>query len=84
MDDLDAAEEEKEFFVSKRKTSNINGGWPTLEYLITVEIAKEIAIIAGTKGRRTGKELKERSKVARKCFICIEKAFKRRYETLQE
>ncbi|EKS4345227.1 antA/AntB antirepressor family protein [Clostridium botulinum] len=50
------------------------------EYLITIEIAKEIAMVAGAKGGRTGKELKERSKIARKYFIYIEKAFKNRYE----
>lgn len=79
LEDLDA-EEGKEYFVSKRKTSNINGGRPILEYLVTIEIAKEIAMVAGAKGGRTGKELKENSKIARKYFIYIEKAFKGRYE----
>ncbi|NCI19825.1 hypothetical protein EJM73_09315 [Clostridium botulinum] len=52
----------------------------TIEYNVTTEIAKEIAMVAGAKGGRTGKELKERSKIARKYFIYIEKAFKNRYE----
>ncbi|HCL4447318.1 TPA: antA/AntB antirepressor family protein [Clostridium botulinum] len=46
------------------------------EYLITIEIAKEIAMVAGAKGGRTGKELKKNSKMCRKYFILMEKAIK--------
>ena len=49
-------------------------------YFTTVETAKEIAMISGAKGGRTNKELKENSKIARKYFIYIEKAFKNRKE----
>ncbi|HID0768181.1 TPA: antA/AntB antirepressor family protein [Clostridium botulinum] len=79
IEDLEL-EKGKEFTLSKGKTSSVNGGRPSSEYLITIEIAKEIAMVAGAKGGRTGKELKERSKIARKYFIYIEKAFKNRYE----
>lgn len=79
LNDLEA-ELENEYFVSKRKTSDIKGGRPISDYFITVEIAKEIAMVSGAKGGRTGKELKERSKIARKYFIYIEKAFKNRVE----
>lgn len=74
------AKEGIEFFLSKGKTLNINGGRTSIEYLLTIETAKEIAMIAGVKGGRTNKELKERSQLARKYFIAIEKAFKERQE----
>lgn len=54
------------------------GDRKSVPYLIKVSTAKEIAMIAGAKGGRTSKELKERSKIARKYFIIIESAFKNR------
>jgi len=76
LDELDV-EEGKEFTPSKAKTSK-QGGRPKIEYSLTVETAKEIAMIAGAKGGRTNPELKELSKITRKYFIYIEKAFKER------
>lgn len=49
----------------------------TTTYEITIEAAKEIAMIAGV-ANRANKELKEMGKLARKYFIAIEKAFKYR------
>lgn len=49
------------------------------EYLITIETAKEVSMVAGARGGKTNKELKENSKLARKYFIAIEKAFESRY-----
>lgn len=50
----------------------------SIDYLIQVSTAKEIAMVAGSKGGNTSKELKEMSKLVRKYFIVIEKAFKNR------
>lgn len=50
----------------------------SIDYLLKVSTAKEIAMVAGSKGGRTTKELKEMSKLVRKYFIVIEKAFKNR------
>lgn len=50
----------------------------SIDYLLKVSTAKEIAMVAGSKGGRTSKELKEMSKLVRKYFIIIEKAFKNR------
>jgi phage anti-repressor protein len=48
-------------------------------YYTNIENAKEIAMIAGI-GNRVNQETKEISKIARKYFIYIEKAFKNRIE----
>lgn len=58
------------FTLLKGKTSK-QGGRPTSEYVITVSVAKEIAMIAGSKGGRTSKELKDKSRLARKYFIAL-------------
>lgn len=50
----------------------------SVDYLIQVSTAKEIAMVAGSKGGNTSQELKEMSKLVRKYFIIIEKAFKNR------
>ena len=47
-------------------------------YFTTVETAKQIAMVSGAKGGLTNKELKNNSKIVRKYFIYIEKAFKNR------
>ncbi|MFC0235513.1 antA/AntB antirepressor family protein [Fictibacillus phosphorivorans] len=78
IDDLEL-EEGNEFSPLKGKTSK-TGGRPNIDYLVTVEAAKNIAITAGSKGGNTGVELKLLSKLARKYFIYIEKAFKHRIE----
>ena len=58
--------------------NNKGGDRRSLDYLIRVSTAKEIAMVAGSKGGNTSKELKEMSKLVRKYFIIIEKAFKNR------
>lgn len=76
LDELDA-NEGIEYSPLKAKTSK-NGGRPKTEYFLTLDTAKEIAMIAGVKGGRTNPELKHLSKITRKYFIYIEKAFKNR------
>lgn len=63
---------------AKVNQNNKGGDRRSLDYLIQVSTAKEIAMVAGSKGGNTSKELKEMSKVVRKYFIIIEKAFKNR------
>lgn len=50
------------------------------EFYITLDTAKEISMVAGIKGGRTNKELKEKSKLTRKYFILMEKALKEMIE----
>ncbi len=64
--------------LSKANQNNHGGDRRSLDYLIQISIAKEIAMVAGSKGGNTSKELKEMSKLVRKYFIIIEKAFKNR------
>lgn len=66
------------FFTSNRKTSKL-GGRPTINYEITVDSAKNIAMIAGVKGGRTSKELKHCSKLARHYFIYMEEALRENF-----
>lgn len=63
--------EGREFFFLKGKTSEI-GGRPSIEYQLTVELAKEICMVAGV-APRANKETKELSKKARQYFIQVEK-----------
>lgn len=63
--------EGKEFSLLKAKTSEI-GGRPSIEYQLTVELAKEICMVAGV-APRANKETKELSKKARQYFIQVEK-----------
>lgn len=49
-----------------------------VDYQLKLSDAKEIAMLAGSKGGRTSEELKKMSKLVRKYFIAIEKAFKNR------
>ncbi len=69
----------------KGNTRNINdsgrymdGKKPLYEYLLTLDAAKSIAMVAGAKAGNTNIELKEMSKLVRRYFIIIEKAFKNR------
>lgn len=64
--------------LSKTNQNNHGGDRHSLDYLIQVSTAKEIAMVAGSKGGNTSKELKEISKLVRKYFIIIENAFKNR------
>lgn len=63
---------------SKANQNNHGGDRRSVDYLIRVSTAKEIAMVAGLKGGNTSQELKEMSKLCRKYFIIIEKAFKNR------
>jgi len=62
----------------KVNQNNHGGDRRSVDYLIRVSTAKEIAMVAGSKGGKTSVELKAMSKLARKYFIIIEKAFKSR------
>lgn len=64
--------------LSKAKQNNHGSDRHSLDYLIQVSTAKDIAMVAGSKGGNTSKELKEISKLVRKYFIIIENAFKNR------
>lgn len=64
--------------LSKANQNNHGGDRHSLDYLIQVSTVKEIAMLAGSKGGNTSKELKEISKLVRKYFIIIENAFKNR------
>lgn len=64
--------------LSKGNQTHKGGDRRSVDYLIQVSTAKEIAMVAGSKGGNTSKELKEMSKLVRKYFIIIEKAFKNR------
>ena len=64
---------------SLKGNQNQHGGdRRSIDYFLKVSTAKEIAMVAGSKGGRTSKELKEMSRLVRKYFIIIEKAFKNR------
>lgn len=64
-----AFEEGVEFFPNSGETS-IKGGRPSIEYSITLDTAKQLAMVQNN----------ERGKIARKYFIAIERAFKNRLE----
>lgn len=64
--------------LSKGNQDLHGGDRRSIDYFLKVSTAKEIAMVAGSKGGRTSKELKEMSRLVRKYFIIIEKAFKNR------
>ncbi|HFL2571630.1 TPA: antA/AntB antirepressor family protein [Clostridioides difficile] len=72
--------DKNEFYLLKGKTSK-QGGRPTDEYIIKLEIAKEICMIAGI-SPRASKELRENSKKYRKYLIEVEKKYQKIKETL--
>lgn len=74
FEDLEA-EEGNDYSSLKGSKKSGRGGHNKIEYLITIELAKQIAMIAGVKGGRTNEELKHRSSLTRKYFIYIEEAF---------
>lgn len=63
----------------QREIAN-NGTSTYLEYYIQIETAKSITLVAGYKGGNVSKELKEKSKLANKYFILMEKAVKKNME----
>ncbi len=81
ISDMDL-EEKLDYFTTRlqRRIGQTKGFKEILQYNIKISTAKEIAMVAGAKGGRTSKELKENSKLARKYFIAIESAFKNRKE----
>jgi phage anti-repressor protein len=82
ISDMDLVENEdyKIDLTLKSNQKGRGGDRRSVLYNIKVSTAKEIAMVAGAKGGRTSKELKENSKLARKYFIAIESAFKNRKE----
>ncbi|EJO5346412.1 phage antirepressor KilAC domain-containing protein [Clostridium botulinum] len=67
------AKEDKEYSLLKGETSCI-GGRPAIEYVLKLDTAKEICMIAGV-APRTNEETKKLSKQARQYFIAVEKAW---------
>lgn len=57
-----------------------NGSKIITEYQIKTETAKSIALVIGYKGGNVSQELRERSRLAHKYFILMEKAVKRNFE----
>lgn len=72
IEDLELVENIDYFIDSPLKGSRL------VDYQLKLSDAKEIAMLAGSKGGRTSEELKKMSKLVRKYFIAIEKAFKNR------
>lgn len=72
IEDLELVENIDYFIDSPLKGSGL------VDYQLKLSDAKEIAMLAGSKGGRTSEELKKMSKLVRKYFIAIEKAFKNR------
>lgn len=70
LNSVDAVEN-IDFFPLKGKTSEI-GGRPSIDYVLTVDIAKEICMVVGV-SPRTNEETKSLSKKFRKYFIECEK-----------
>ena len=64
----------KEFFLLKGKTSEL-GGRPTEDYILKLEIAKEICLVAGA-SPRANEQLKQKSKAYRKYLIQFEERYK--------
>ena len=65
--------ENKNYFINSPLKGN-----GLVDYQLKLSDAKEIAMLAGSKGGYTSEELKKMSKLVRKYFIAIEKAFKNR------
>lgn len=62
----------------KANQNNHGGDRRSIDYMIQVSTAKEIAMVAGSKGGNTSEELKSMSKLVCGYFIAIEKVFKNR------
>lgn len=81
LNNVDAIEGE-EFTLLKGKTSE-QGGRPTTEYILTMDIAKEICMCVGV-SPRTNEETKRLSKQVRKYFIECEKQLQSQTPKLSE
>ncbi|HBG7257746.1 antA/AntB antirepressor family protein [Clostridioides difficile] len=73
LENVDAVEG-IDFSTLKGKTSE-QGGRPSIEYILNLEIAKEICLVAGA-SPRANKELKRNSKNYRKYLIEVEEKYK--------
>ncbi|HBF8525771.1 TPA: antA/AntB antirepressor family protein [Clostridioides difficile] len=73
LENVDAVEG-IDFSTLKGKTSE-QGGRPSIEYILNLEIAKEICLVAGA-SPRANKELKRNSKNYRKYLIAVEEKYK--------
>lgn len=73
LESVDAIED-IDFTLLKGKTSNI-GGRPSIEYVLKIDIAKEICMVEGV-SPRTNDSTKALSKQFRKYFIECEKQLK--------
>jgi phage anti-repressor protein len=71
-------EENVDYKVTSFQGNNPLGGRPTEEYYLTLETAKQIAMMTGTNNKANNK-LKENSKLVRKYFILMEETL-RNYE----
>lgn len=72
LENVDAIKD-NDFSLLKGKTSKI-GGRPSIDYILKLDIAKEICMVVGV-ASRTNKETRELSKQFRKYFIEIEKRY---------
>lgn len=66
LDEVDAVEN-VDYIVFHKKMENLEGGRPQVEYILSTDIAKEIAMM----------ERNEKGKQVRRYFIEVEKAYKR-------
>jgi putative phage anti-repressor protein len=80
LNSVDATE--KDFSLLKGKTSEV-GGRPTEEYILKLEIAKEICLVAGA-SPRANETLKQKSKAYRKYLIQFEEKHKNQISNLTE
>lgn len=78
LGNVDAVEND-DFTLLKGKTSK-SGGRPGVEYILTVDIAKEICMCVGV-APRTNEETRRLSKQVRKYFIECEKVAKQQIQT---
>ena len=80
LNSVDATE--KDFSLLKGRTSEV-GGRPTEEYILKLEIAKEICLVAGA-SPRANETLKQKSKAYRKYLIQFEEKHKNQISNLTE
>ena len=78
LEKVDATNED--FFVLKREST---GGRPSIDYILKLEIAKEICLVAGA-SPRANETLKQKSKAYRKYLILFEEKHKNQISNLTE
>lgn len=78
LEKVDATD--KDFFVLKREST---GGRPSIDYILKLEIAKEICLVAGA-SPRANETLKQKSKAYRKYLIQFEEKHKNQISNLTE